>query len=186
MATKESTEIARLNKQVAALNAQLKKIKATLATTSAAARSAGSAAKRATNTGLTAADRSLVALSGSLGLTGRLLTPFNVGLGIAAGAALRTATAVIRTSDSLVLMRNQLRLVSSDVDRTFAQLTSLAQATRQELDTTVRLYVRTRQALRDIDPSLQEDRILDFVRAVQQATIISGACLLYTSPSPRD
>ena len=93
--------------------------------------------------------------------------------------------ATIRAADQVTLMRNQIGLVSGDVDRTQQSLIGLAQNTRQALDVTTQLFVRTSQALSDLDPTISEQDVLRFTQAVQQSFIIAGSSAAEAANSTR-
>ena len=110
---------------------------------------------------------------------------FRAGLLVAAAAAYTLNRALLQTSSAVQSMRNQIGLVSTESNRTFTQLFNLAQETRSELEGTVRLFVRTKQALRDLQPFITDDEILRFARAVQQSFIISGSSVQESANAAR-
>ena len=92
---------------------------------------------------------------------------------------------IIRAADAVSLMRNQLGLVASDTIAAQQRVFALAQETRQALDTTTQLFVRTSQALRDLVPGATQENVLAFTRAVQQSFIISGSSAVEATNSTR-
>ena len=98
-----------------------------------------------------------------------------IGLLGGGGGLLALGSTIIKTADSMTLLRSRLRLVlgpSDDFKTVYDEIFKTAQDTRTSFGLLLNLYARVARGTRDLGKAAEE--ILPFLRSVAQAVTISG------------